>query len=72
MNYKQIVNPIIFLQVHFARLFMERHGLTPSQFLEMNQKRDIIGFLRECYESFHLMGDDGVLEEIDNYMEGCK
>ena len=68
MNYKQIIDPVIFLQVHFSRLFMEKHNLTPEEFLTLNRKKDIIGFLREGYEPFHLTGDEGVLEELDNYV----
>jgi len=68
MNYKQIIDPVIFLQVHFSRLFMERHNLTPEEFLTLNKKKDIIGFLRDGYEPFHLTGDEGVLEELDNYV----
>ena len=47
---------------------MERHGLTPQEFLELNKKKDIIGFLRIGYEPFHLTGDEGVLEELDEYV----
>ena len=68
MNYKQIIDPVIFLQVHFSRLFMERHNLTPEEFLILNRKKDIIGFLRDGYEPFHLTGDEGVLEELDSYV----
>jgi len=68
MNYKQIINPVLFLQVHFSRLFMDRHNLTPEAFLELDKQKDIIGFLRESYEPFHLTGDEGVLEELDNYV----
>ncbi|MCL2814679.1 MAG: DUF3791 domain-containing protein [Oscillospiraceae bacterium] len=68
MNYKQIIDPVIYLQAHFCRLFMERHGLTPQEFLELNKKKDIIGFLRIGYEPFHLTGDEGVLEELDEYV----
>jgi len=68
MSYKQIVNPVLFLQASFCRLFMERHNLTPVEFLELNEQKDIIGFLRLGYESFHLTGDEGVLEELDSYV----
>ena len=68
MNYKQIIDPVIFLQVHFSRLFMERHKMTPQDFLELNKKKNIIGFLRIGYEPFHLTGDEGVLEELDSYV----
>ena len=68
MNYRQIIHPVLFLQVRFSRLFMERHNLTPEAFLELDKKKDIIGFLRESYEPFHLTGDEGVLEELDDYV----
>ncbi|MCL2199242.1 MAG: DUF3791 domain-containing protein [Defluviitaleaceae bacterium] len=68
MNYKKIVNPILFLQAHFSRLFMERHSLTPDEFLALDKDKDIIGFIRLSYEPFHLTGDEWVLEEIDRYV----
>ena len=70
MNYKQIIDPVIFLQAHFSRMFMERHKLTPQEFLKLNEKKDILEFLQISYEPFHLTGDEGVLEELDNYVFG--
>ena len=49
---------------------MERHGLSPETFLELDAEIDILGFLRLGYEPFHLTGDDGVLEELDAYVNG--
>jgi len=68
MNYKQIIDPVVFLQAHYSRLFMERHDLSPQEFLDLNKKKNIIGFLRISYEPFHLTGDEGVLEELDDYV----
>jgi len=70
MNYKQIVDPVVFLQVHYCNLFMERHNITPQVFLDILKKKDIISFLRLGYEPFHLTGDEGVLEELDLYVYG--
>jgi len=70
MNYKQIINPVVFLQAYFSILFMERHNLQPHEFLELQDKKDILGFLRLGYEPFHLTGDEGVLEEMDAYIYG--
>lgn len=67
---KKLIDPVAFLQSHFSRLFMERHNLTPNEFLALDRKKDIIGFLRLGYEPFHLTGDEGVLEELDNYVYG--
>ena len=70
MNYKQILDPVVFLQALFCILFMERHGLSPDEFLSLDTRKDIIGFLRLGYEPFHLTGDEGVLEDIDAYVFG--
>ena len=70
MNYKQIIDPVVFLQAHFCILFMERHSMSPNEFIELQSKKDIISFLRLGYEPFHLTGDEGVLEELDAYVYG--
>jgi len=41
MNYKQIVDPVAFLQAHFCILFMERHNLSPEEFLALNAKKTL-------------------------------
>ena len=68
MSYKEIIDPVVFLQAHFSISFMERHNLDPQEFLELQDKKDILGFLRLGYEAFHLTGDEGVLEELDAYV----
>ena len=68
MNYKQLIDSVLFLQVSFVRKFSERHNLTPQEFLELNRQKDIIGFLRDSYEPFHLTGEEGVLEELDSFV----
>jgi len=68
MNRGTLIDPVAFLQAHISRLYMERHGLTPDEFLSLNAKRDILGFLRLGYEPFHLTGDEGILDELDAYV----
>ena len=68
MNYKQIIDPVVYLQAHFCILFMKRHNLHPHDFIELNESKNIIGFLRLGYEAFHLTGDEGVLEELDSFV----
>ncbi|MCL2604802.1 MAG: hypothetical protein FWD90_10015 [Defluviitaleaceae bacterium] len=68
MNYKKIIDPVVFLQAHFSRAFMKRHNLTTREFLDLDREKDIIGFFRVGYEPFHLTGDEGVLEEMDAYV----
>ena len=70
MNRSTLIDPVAFLQIHVSRLFMERHSLSPEDFLILNERKDILGFLRLGYEPFHLTGDEGILEELDAYVNG--
>jgi len=72
MSRTTLINPIAFLQIHIARLFMARHDLSIETFLAMNAEKDILGFLKLSYEPFHLTGDDGILDELDKYVYGEK
>jgi hypothetical protein len=44
---------------------MERHNLSPQQFLELDCECKILHFLEIGYEPFHLTGDDGIIDELD-------
>ena len=70
MKKSTVIDPVIFLQIHISRLFMERHNLSPQEFLSLNEEKDILGFLRMGYEPFHLTGDEGILDELDIYVYG--
>jgi len=39
-----------------------------KEFLKLDKKVDILGFIREGYGVFHLMGDEGILNEIEDYV----
>ena len=72
MKRSTLINPVAYLQIHVSRLFMERHGLNVLEFLDIDERIDILGFLRLGYETFHLTGDDGILEELDAYVYGVR
>jgi hypothetical protein len=63
------LNQVVYLQVEMANLFMERHNLTPDEFLALDKKYDVLGFIGEGYEAFHLTGSEGVLSEINEYVQ---
>jgi hypothetical protein len=50
------LNQVLFLQAEITHLYMKKHKLTPRQFLELDKKYDILGFLETGYEPFHLTG----------------
>ena len=58
-------NDVAYFQVGIARKYMKRHDLTPSQFVEMDKSYHILHMLEIGYEPYHLTGDEGVLDEID-------
>ena len=68
MKHNTLIDPVAFLQISISRLFMERHNLSPTEFLALNERKDILGFLRLGYEPFHLTGDEGILDELDEYV----
>jgi hypothetical protein len=53
------------MQVRIANEYKRRHNLTPEQFLLLDRECNILHILEIGYESFHLTGDDGILDEID-------
>jgi len=58
-------NNIAFLQAGIALKFMRRHNLTPLQFVTMDKEYHILHLLEVVYEPFHLSGDEGILDELD-------
>ena len=58
-------NDVAYFQVGIARKYMRRHNLTPLQFVERDKQYHILHFLEVGYEPFHLTGDEGVLDELD-------
>jgi len=58
-------NEVAYFPVGIARKYMRRHNLTPSQFVERDKRYNILRFLEIGYEPYHLTGDEGVLDELD-------
>jgi len=67
---RDLTERIVYLQARYSRLFMERHNLTTTNFLKLDAKNGILAYLHDGYESFHLTGDEGVLEELDLHVFG--
>jgi hypothetical protein len=63
------MDQILFMQTGIANMYMKKHKLTPDEFLKLDKKLDILGFIREGYEPFHLMGDKGILNEVEEYVQ---
>jgi hypothetical protein len=45
--------------------------MSVDEFIELDRKTDILHFIANAYEPFHLTGDPGILEEVDEYVRGA-
>jgi hypothetical protein len=63
------LNQVLYLQTEIAHLYMKQHKLRPEAFLELDKKYGILDFLETGYEPFHLTGPQGVLNELEEYVE---
>ena len=62
------LNQKIFMQFLIANLYMRRHNLTPEEFLELDNKCNLLKYIELGYEPFHLTGTEGIMEQIENYV----
>ena len=62
------VNQAVYIQFLISRQYMRKHHLTPEQFLELDKRSDLLGFLEDGYEPFHLTGVDGIMDEVERYV----
>jgi len=62
------LNQVAHLQTEVAHAYMRQHGLKPAEFVDLDNKYDILRFIEISYEPFHLTGTQGVVEEIEEYI----
>ena len=65
---REMLNPETYLQIQISNLYIRKHRITPLDFLRLDSKCDILGFLLDGYEPFHLTGEQGVLREVEEYI----
>ena len=64
----QHLDDATYLQTLIANLYIRKHGITPQEFIKLDTECDVLGFLRDGYEPFHLTGAEGVLREVEEYI----
>jgi hypothetical protein len=63
-----MLNQTLYLQTMISRLYRERHNISLKEFIELDKKCGILKYLEIGYEPFHLTGTEGVLDEIEDYV----
>jgi hypothetical protein len=62
---------VLYMQIRVANLYRNIHNMSISDFIKLDRKTDLLPFLADAYEPFHLTGDPGILEEVDDYVRGA-
>ena len=62
---------VLYMQIRVANLYRKAHEMTIDDFLALDRKTDLLTFFADAHESFHLTGDSGIIEEIDDYVRGA-
>lgn len=71
MNEKQ---QIIYMQARIIRLASEEWNEPVEKITELFVKHSVLQYIEQCFDIFHLEGDEAVLEDVTSYLDkrGCK
>ena len=62
---------VLYMQIRIANLYRMTHNMTIGDFIELDRETDLLSFIADAYEPFHLTGDPGILEEVDEYVKSA-
>lgn len=62
------LNNTIYIMYLVTENFKKAHSLTTEQFMDLDQKYNIINFVGECPDIFDSMNNHEMVEEIDQYV----
>ena len=61
---------ITFMQIRLIRLASEEWHLPIEQIIYLFKKSDVLGYIEKGYGIFHCEGDEAVLEDITELLQG--
>ena len=61
-------NDVLYLKIMVANRYMKKHDMLPDEFLEFAEKKDLFGYLDLAYESLHLTGPEGIMDEVERFV----
>lgn len=62
------INNTIFLMYLVTENYCKKHNLSTKEFLEMDQKYDILNYVAECPDIFDSLTDTEMVEEVEQYV----
>lgn len=64
-----MLNQVAHLQTEVAHAYMRKHRLQPEEFVNLDRKYNILRYIEIGYEPFHLTGTEGVVDEVEEYVQ---
>lgn len=64
----EIERKIAWLQVSLSKYLMKRWNISTEEFIQVDNKYDILGYIRLYYEPLHITADKVIAEEIESYI----
>ncbi len=61
---------ILFMQTRLIRLASEEWHLPIDKIIDLFKKVDVLGYIEKGYGIFHCEGDEAVLEDIAEFLNG--
>ena len=59
---------VLYMQIRVANLYRKANNMSVGDFIKLDRKTDFLPFVADSYEPFHLTGDPGILEEVDDFV----
>jgi hypothetical protein len=63
------LNQVAHLQTEVAHAYMRGYNLKPADFIDLDRDYGILRFIEEGYEPFHLTGTEGIIDEVNDYIQ---
>ena len=60
---------VLYMQIRVSNLYRNAHNMSVSDFVKLDRETDFLPFVADAYEPFHLTGDLGILEEVDDFLK---
>lgn len=63
------LNQVAHLLTEIAHAYMRERNISHVEFIELDRKFNILSFIEGGYEPFHLTGTEGIIDELDDYIQ---
>lgn len=66
------INNTIYLMHEITQMYMKKHRMTTQQFIRLDNKVQLLNFIRKCPDVFDGLPDKEMLEEAERYINDRK